>query len=158
MLIGQFMVSLSAFKSTLLAKHARTADLLLELIAGRGRAHCEEISKAFSEMHDMLQEQPKDIEKLTEIQEFLAGMQTRTSELQSQIEEMTEHYDALESLCFEARATERDVIMSSRPHVIMSSRHHVLTASRHHVITSSRHHVITSSRHHIISRRDAQVV
>ena len=63
-LIGQFLISLSTFKATLLAKHDRTAQLLLQVIASRGRKACVFISTAFNEMHDKLQEQPKDIEKL----------------------------------------------------------------------------------------------
>ncbi|KAL1510265.1 hypothetical protein AB1Y20_006588 [Prymnesium parvum] len=100
-LIGMFMVSLSAFKSALLSKHERTAQLLLQLISDRARAACNEISTAFAEMYEKLQEQPKDIEKLTEIQESVQGMRARTVELQEQIQHMTEHYEVLEALYFE---------------------------------------------------------
>lgn len=42
----------------------RTAELLLQLISERARQEGAAISEAFAEMHEKLQEQPKDIEKL----------------------------------------------------------------------------------------------
>ena len=54
-------------KGALLEKYERTCDLLMKLICERGKAKSAEVSQAFSEMYDRLQEQPKDIEKLTEM-------------------------------------------------------------------------------------------
>ena len=57
-----------------------------------------EVMAKFDEMFGQLQEQPKDIEKLTEISEFIATVQTASEELQADIDKMTEHYEVLEEL------------------------------------------------------------
>ena len=58
------------------------------LVADRARETCKHIQAAFYEMHEKLQDQPKDIEKLTEMTEFLASLSARSAELQEAIDEM----------------------------------------------------------------------
>ena len=73
----------------------------MQLICERGRQAAAEVAEEFSKMYDMLQEQPKDIEKLTEISEFIETVVQKSEELQVGIDSMTEHYECLEGLQFE---------------------------------------------------------
>ena len=100
-LIGSFLIQMGGLKEELLAKFDRTVDLLMQLICSRGRAAADDVSKEFAAMFEKLQEQPKDIEKLTEISEFMLSLDARSEELQESIGLMTEHFEALEDLQFE---------------------------------------------------------
>ena len=80
----------------LLEKYDRTVELLMQLICDRGRQAAQDISQQFSEMYSKLNEQPKDIEKLTEMSEFVATLPARSAELQVQIDSMMEHHELLE--------------------------------------------------------------
>ena len=51
----------------LLDKFDRTCELLMQLICERGRTHAAEVAAEFAKMYEMMQDQPKDIERLTEI-------------------------------------------------------------------------------------------
>ena len=101
-LIGTYLLHTSTLKTMLLEKFERTCQLLMKLICERGREQAAEVAKAFSDMYDMLQEQPKDIEKLTEISEFMstltenrALMEYMTDRL---IEAETIDYDELQAM------------------------------------------------------------
>ena len=100
-LIGTYLVNTETLKATILDKFDRTCELLLQLICERARAMSADVMAKFEEMFGQLQEQPKDIEKLTEISEFIATVQTASEELQADIDKMTEHYEVLEELQFE---------------------------------------------------------
>ena len=100
-MLGTFAVQQAPLKEALLAKFDKTAELLMIVICERGKAKAAEVSTAFAEMYDRLQEQPKDIEKLTEISEFMVTLMEKSEELQVQIETMTAHFEVLETLQFE---------------------------------------------------------
>ena len=97
-LIGTFLLHTSDMKNRLLERIDQTNELLMQLICERGRQAAAEVSQQFSDMYDTLQEQPKDIEKLTEMANFLASLPERSDELSRQITEMVSHYDMLEAL------------------------------------------------------------
>jgi hypothetical protein len=88
-LIGTYLVNTETLKATILDKFDRTCELLLQLICERARAMSADVMAKFEEMFGQLQEQPKDIEKLTEISEFIATVQTASEELQADIDKMT---------------------------------------------------------------------
>ena len=100
-LIGTFLLHTSTLKTQLLEKFDRTSELLMRLICERGRTQAAAVSEAFAEMFGQLDQQPNDIEKLTEISEFMQTLTDKSDELQEAILEMTEHYEALEALQFE---------------------------------------------------------
>ena len=95
-LIGMYQLSLVGLKAQLIAKHEACVKLLLELVSTRARETCLYIQKQYTEMHERLQDQPKDIEKLTEMTEFLASLSARSAELQEAIDEMGALHDLLE--------------------------------------------------------------
>lgn len=92
-LIGTFLVSMGPLKAQLLAKFDKTGELLMRLICDRGRQASQEVSTAFAAMYERLQEQPKDIEKLTEISEFMETLAVEAETLQEGIDQMTEFYE-----------------------------------------------------------------
>ena len=96
MVIGMFSVAVGTLRASLVAKHRACVEQLLLLVAERAREECAVVCKAFGEMHTQLCEQPKDIEKLTEMSEFVATLPARSAELQVQIDSMMEHHELLE--------------------------------------------------------------
>ena len=96
MVIGMFSVAVGTLRASLVAKHRACVEQLLLLVAERAREECAVVCKAFGEMHTQLCEQPKDIEKLTEMSEFVATLPARSDELQVQIDSMMEHHELLE--------------------------------------------------------------
>ena len=75
MVIGMFSVAVGTLRASLVAKHRACVEQLLLLVAERAREECAVVCKAFGEMHTCSScEQPKDIEKLTEMSEFVATL------------------------------------------------------------------------------------
>ena len=100
-LIGTFLLHTQVLKDQLLEKIDRTCELLMRLICERARQHAATVSEAFTEMFGQLDQQPSDIEKLTEISEFMATLTEKSDELEETIQMMTDHYEVLEDLQFE---------------------------------------------------------
>ena len=100
-LIGTFLLHTQVLKDQLLEKIDRTCELLMRLICERARQHAATVSEAFTEMFGQLDQQPSDIEKLTEISEFMATLTEKSDELEATIQMMTDHYEVLEDLQFE---------------------------------------------------------
>ena len=126
MVIGMFSVAVGTLRASLVAKHRACVEQLLLLVAERAREECAVVCKAFGEMHTQLCEQPKDIEKLTEMSEFVATLPARSAELQVQIDSMMEHHELLE---------ETQVTRCHCRHC--HYRHHRLHHLRHLHLTSS---------------------
>ena len=62
-------------------------QLLLEEHGSRDESE-KSMVKLMDEMYTKLQEQPKDIEKLTEISEFMIGVTKQSEELRKAVEEL----------------------------------------------------------------------
>ena len=105
-IIGMYQVSLAGFKELLMSKLEACVKLLLELVASRARETCKAIQEGFAAMHEQLQDTPKDIEMLTEMNELLESLPERAAELQISIDEMVAMHEMLEEQQVEVEAAE----------------------------------------------------
>lgn len=95
-MIGMYLVSVVQVRQLMLDKQAHVVDLTLELMDGRAREASQALSRKFAEMHATLQEQPKDIERLTEMRAYMHECMAEVDGLQAAIDDMMAHYDVLE--------------------------------------------------------------
>eukprot|EP00741_Cyanophora_paradoxa_P012299 tig00000169_g11885.t1 len=99
--VGAFQVNCSAVRSLLVGKHTRIIQLLLQLVAKKARALAEGVIGEFAGMHEKLKARPTNIEKVTEMREYIASIPESAGKVAGTIEEMMTHFDLLEEFKFE---------------------------------------------------------
>jgi len=95
-MLGMYLVSVVQVRQAMLNKHAQVIELTLELIDGRARAASQQLARKFADMHAALQEQPRDIERLTEMRMYMTETLKEVDSMQTPVDAMMAHYDAME--------------------------------------------------------------
>jgi len=80
----------------LTGKYSATIRNLKDLIAKRAKTKTQKIFEGFQTIHSKIKEKPKDIEKLTEIKEYMAGIPKDLEGIRLEIGECLEIYGILE--------------------------------------------------------------
>ena len=71
-IVSMFKINTCEIRNTLAEKHARIAKEEIELIAKRARQQASELLDVFEKKNMKIESNPKDIEELTSIKEFMA--------------------------------------------------------------------------------------
>jgi len=94
--VSMFTVNCDNIRKMLVAKHTQIADALVEVIAKQAKAQAFETMKEFTDINDMINRSPNDIEELSAIREFVAGVPNQIEKLEGQIKMGMQTYSILE--------------------------------------------------------------
>jgi dynein heavy chain len=98
--IGSFVVDCSAVRKMVAEKHATIAARLLSNHLESCDQKSLEIAKNFDEIFKKLSVIPMDIEQLTELHEFMKGVNNTLAPLEESIAELVEYFKVLETFRF----------------------------------------------------------
>lgn len=94
--VSMFTVNCDNIRKMLVAKHTQIADALVEVIAKQAKAQAHDTMKEFTDINEMINRSPNDIEELSAIREFVAGVPNQIEKLEGQIKMGMQTYAILE--------------------------------------------------------------
>lgn len=95
--IGPFDVSVSKLKSLLVDKHKNLSVRLLTLLTDKLRLQLEDFMFEYGEMRRKLRDDPKNIEEVFDIREFMENLPPRISTLSDNVNRLKLEYEVLEN-------------------------------------------------------------
>jgi dynein heavy chain len=95
--VGLVMIDLKSVKTMLAAKHKAIAAKLFQLVERKTREYAEIIVNEFRDMYSVITVSPNDIEKLTELKEYMAVLPGKIDAISSKIATNDLHFQLLES-------------------------------------------------------------
>lgn len=90
-----FKISCREIRQNLAEKHSRIAEQEIELIAKRAKKQANELIDIFEKMDMKICSQPKDIEELCSIRDYMAAVPNELEKLQVDIKISMGTYDVL---------------------------------------------------------------
>lgn len=94
--VSMFKIDCKEIKETLSHKHTYIAEAVTKLIANRAKANANEIISSFEQMNMKMETTPKDIEELSAIKEYMAGVPKDIEKLQAEINNCMNIYKILD--------------------------------------------------------------
>lgn len=94
--VSMFKIDCKDIKDTLAQKHIQIAEAVTKLIANRAKANANEIISSFEQMNMKMETTPKDIEELSAIREYMAGVPKDIEKLQTEIDNCMNIYKILD--------------------------------------------------------------
>lgn len=91
-----FQVQCKEIKLYLCEKYAMMSKLLLDMIAKRARKHTMDIFQEYQRIQAKMKESPSDIEKLTEIKEFMQNLPAEIDKLKIETAKCFDVYKILD--------------------------------------------------------------
>lgn len=94
-IVSIFKVSCREFRNRLVDKHLKIARDEIDLIAKRAKVVANEILTSFDKMNLKIETTPKDIEELTALKDYMAGIPNEIEKLQKDIKDCLGIYEIL---------------------------------------------------------------
>eukprot|EP00937_MAST-01D_sp_MAST-1D-sp2_P005910 g5910.t1 len=91
-------VDCTALRNELVKKHDEIATLVRALLADKVNHQAQKINEIFEGIEKQLSTEPKDIEQLVDLKEYMDTVPARVTELQMQIEQSCDNFDLLDGL------------------------------------------------------------
>lgn len=107
--VGLVMIDCKIVKTLLSAKHKEIAAKLFQLLQSKSRDYANLIMEDFRSMYDSIAIPPRDIEKLTELRELMAGMPQRIDALAEKIIKNEVHFALMEDAKWKIPLDEMDI-------------------------------------------------
>eukprot|EP00937_MAST-01D_sp_MAST-1D-sp2_P001678 g1678.t1 len=96
--VGLCDVDCTALRDELVAKHDKIATLVRALLANKVNEQARKLNEVFEGIERQLSIEPKDIEQLVELKEYMDTVPAMVAELQLQIEQSCDNFDLLDGL------------------------------------------------------------
>lgn len=93
--VSIFKISCREIRSTLALKHEKIAQNEIELIAKQAKQRANELIESFDKMIMKIESQPKDIEELTSIKDYMAAVPNEIEKMNSDIKNCMSIYEIL---------------------------------------------------------------
>lgn len=94
---GLFLIDVVSLRDLLLAKHELIVSSILKNHCGYCREIIQYLEDEFKKIIKNLSKHPENIEELTELEEYVAGVQTVLNPLQGAISDMMAYFDVLDT-------------------------------------------------------------
>jgi dynein heavy chain, axonemal len=94
--VSIFEISCKEMKEQLSEKYQNLEKNLIDMIAKKAKSEAQTIFQSFKQMEHNLKETPKDIEKLTEIREYIANMPMELDKMRIEMGKCFDIYKILE--------------------------------------------------------------
>jgi len=94
-IVSIFKVNCKEIRNKLADKHLKIAKDQIDLIAKRAKITANELLTHFEKMNMKIESHPKDIEELTALKDYIAGVPNEIEKLQKDIKECLSYYEIL---------------------------------------------------------------
>jgi dynein heavy chain, axonemal len=95
--LGLVQIDCKSMRAMLASKHRAISTKLFQLLERKAREYADATIIEFRNMFDVVVVSPSNIEKLTELREFLAGVPQRVNQLSDRIEKNEMYFSLIES-------------------------------------------------------------
>ncbi|CAM9108221.1 unnamed protein product, partial [Ectocarpus fasciculatus] len=97
---GLFLIDVVSLRDLLLAKHELIMNIILKAQCGYCREATSYLEDEFKKIIKNMSKHPENIEELTELEEYVAGVQNVLNPLQAAIGDMMSYFDILDTFKF----------------------------------------------------------